>query len=392
MWRGAQASGIAAPARTADPGRSRAPPARRSRRPGPAGPLRCADGRRRLALAPARLPAVGRRPDPDCGRPPPVVRHPPRVRPRHVVPRASLASDRRAGCRRAVADAVRIVAARPRTASQVDGMAGSRPDRRRADAAGAFPARTHGGERLLEAVDSALFLRLPAGELLEPAPAAPHVPGAARSPSPGRRARLAGRRLRGHRGGGGCDDVRPGGRRGGSLEFHGRGRPASQPARTRAATPQPRRPPCGRIPRRNRRSSPARCACRRGRPRGFCTSTRTSSTTCIRSCPAIACARIAYEPQHEIGWWDWVRRAKRLPGEVLLFQNRRRLGMGPVMPPLDPAACALLFLLAFTLAGVAQTTWFRWPLSHVFDLPLDGELTFRGRRSSAATRPSAGSS
>ena len=44
----------------------------------------------------------------------------------------------------------------------------------------------------------------------------------------------------GHRGGGGCDDVRPGGRRGGSLEFHGRGRPASQPAHTHAATPQPR--------------------------------------------------------------------------------------------------------------------------------------------------------
>jgi CDP-2,3-bis-(O-geranylgeranyl)-sn-glycerol synthase len=50
------------------------------------------------------------------------------------------------------------------------------------------------------------------------------------------------------------------------------------------------------------------------------------------------------------------------------------------MPPLDPAACALLFLLAFTLTGAAQTTWLRWPGSHVFDLPLDGGLTFRGRR------------
>jgi acyl-lipid omega-6 desaturase (Delta-12 desaturase) len=31
---------------------------------------------------------------------------------------------------------------------------------------------------------------------------------------------------------------------------------------------------------------------------------------------------IRYQPVHEIGWWDWVRRAKQLPGEVLLFQNR----------------------------------------------------------------------
>jgi hypothetical protein len=50
------------------------------------------------------------------------------------------------------------------------------------------------------------------------------------------------------------------------------------------------------------------------------------------------------------------------------------------MPPRDPAACAALLLIAFTLAGVAQTTWFRWPGSHAFDLPLDGGLTFRGRR------------
>ena len=50
------------------------------------------------------------------------------------------------------------------------------------------------------------------------------------------------------------------------------------------------------------------------------------------------------------------------------------------MAPLDPVACALLLLLAFTLAGAAQTTWFRWPASHVFDLPLDGGLTLRGRR------------
>jgi len=31
---------------------------------------------------------------------------------------------------------------------------------------------------------------------------------------------------------------------------------------------------------------------------------------------------IAYRTSHEIGWWEWIRRAKALPGEVLLFQNR----------------------------------------------------------------------
>ncbi|MEO7273749.1 MAG: fatty acid desaturase [Vicinamibacterales bacterium] len=31
---------------------------------------------------------------------------------------------------------------------------------------------------------------------------------------------------------------------------------------------------------------------------------------------------IAHRTDHEIGWWEWIRRAKALPGEVLLFQNR----------------------------------------------------------------------
>jgi len=35
---------------------------------------------------------------------------------------------------------------------------------------------------------------------------------------------------------------------------------------------------------------------------------------------------IGYQPQHEIGWWQWVRGAKRLSGEVLLFQNREESG------------------------------------------------------------------
>lgn len=36
--------------------------------------------------------------------------------------------------------------------------------------------------------------------------------------------------------------------------------------------------------------------------------------------------RIPYEPENEIGWWQWVRGAKRMPGDVLLFQNRLESG------------------------------------------------------------------
>jgi fatty acid desaturase len=35
---------------------------------------------------------------------------------------------------------------------------------------------------------------------------------------------------------------------------------------------------------------------------------------------------IAYEPQNEIGWREWVVEARRIPGDVLLFQNRRQTG------------------------------------------------------------------
>lgn len=50
------------------------------------------------------------------------------------------------------------------------------------------------------------------------------------------------------------------------------------------------------------------------------------------------------------------------------------------MTPLDPLACALFLLAAFTLAGVAQTAWFASPISRGFALPLDGGLRCRGRR------------
>ena len=47
---------------------------------------------------------------------------------------------------------------------------------------------------------------------------------------------------------------------------------------------------------------------------------------------------------------------------------------------LDPAAGAVFLLLAFTLAGFAQTAWFRHPRSRAFATPIDGGLTLRGRR------------
>lgn len=43
-------------------------------------------------------------------------------------------------------------------------------------------------------------------------------------------------------------------------------------------------------------------------------------------------------------------------------------------------ACAGFLLVAFVLAGLAQTAWFASPLSRRFARPLDGGLTLRGRR------------
>ena len=50
------------------------------------------------------------------------------------------------------------------------------------------------------------------------------------------------------------------------------------------------------------------------------------------------------------------------------------------MTGLDPFACAVFLLSAFTLAGVAQTAWFASPTSRAFSLPLDGGIRLRGRR------------
>ena len=46
---------------------------------------------------------------------------------------------------------------------------------------------------------------------------------------------------------------------------------------------------------------------------------------------------------------------------------------------IDPVRGAVFVILAFTLAGVAQTWWFKSPRSARFAVPLDGGRTFRGR-------------
>jgi hypothetical protein len=42
--------------------------------------------------------------------------------------------------------------------------------------------------------------------------------------------------------------------------------------------------------------------------------------------PGYRLARIPYETENEIGCWTWIRRARALPGEVFLFQNRLESG------------------------------------------------------------------
>ncbi len=34
--------------------------------------------------------------------------------------------------------------------------------------------------------------------------------------------------------------------------------------------------------------------------------------------------RIRYAPHNEMNWWQWIRNAKQLPGEIFLFQNRNQ--------------------------------------------------------------------
>lgn len=42
--------------------------------------------------------------------------------------------------------------------------------------------------------------------------------------------------------------------------------------------------------------------------------------------PGYRLGRIPYETSEEVDWWNWIRRARRVPGEVFLFQNRGESG------------------------------------------------------------------
>ena len=50
------------------------------------------------------------------------------------------------------------------------------------------------------------------------------------------------------------------------------------------------------------------------------------------------------------------------------------------MSATNPVACGCFLLLAFVLAGIAQTAWFASAASERFMQPVDGGLTFRGHR------------
>ena len=46
----------------------------------------------------------------------------------------------------------------------------------------------------------------------------------------------------------------------------------------------------------------------------------------------------------------------------------------------DPLACAAFLTAAFILAGIAHVFWLRSKTSEQFGIPLDGGLTFAGKR------------
>jgi hypothetical protein len=42
--------------------------------------------------------------------------------------------------------------------------------------------------------------------------------------------------------------------------------------------------------------------------------------------PGYRLREIPYRPHHEVAWWRWVTGARRVPGDVLLFENRLQSG------------------------------------------------------------------
>jgi hypothetical protein len=44
------------------------------------------------------------------------------------------------------------------------------------------------------------------------------------------------------------------------------------------------------------------------------------------SVPGYHLTDIHYEPRNAVSWWGWIRKAKRVRGDILIFQNRNDTG------------------------------------------------------------------
>ncbi len=129
-------------------------------------------------------------------------------------------------------------------------------------------------------------------------------------------------------------------------------------------------------------SSRDRCGCRAGRRRCCCTSTRTSCTTCIRSCPAITCGVFAYTPPNEIGWWRWIRAVEaRRRRECSCFRTARETGLQRRFDSSIAARVRAVPPRRVRAGRLAQTAWFAAPLVAARSRPRStAGATFRGRR------------
>ena len=104
-----------------------------------------------------------------------------------------------------------------------------------------------------------------------------------------------------------------------------------------------------------------RCGCPRGSRRCSCISTRTSCTTCIRSCPAIACGGSRTRRRTRSAGGNGSRGARR-PRRGVPLSEPPRHGVRPVTPDASiRVACALFLVAAFVLAGVRAGGWLASP-------------------------------
>ena len=111
--------------------------------------------------------------------------------------------------------------------------------------------------------------------------------------------------------------------------------PSSSALRSRTAAPQPARATCRQHVSGGEARPPVPCP-RAGRftrslrlpggSRGCCTSTPTSCTTCIRSCPAITCADSGISRRTKSSWWEGPPRQALRAGAAVPEPRRVRMG------------------------------------------------------------------